>query len=988
MNTPLPTPRLFANLLRLFCAANLLLPAMAATEPPPSKPLPGRFVRVESGTSMEELHFSELEVYANHQNIALRKPTQASSTLGDFKPEMAVDGLVEYAWGAKDMSFWTSTGKGDQWWEVDLGKEQPIDRIVFWNRFDCCRERLAGAVLVVLDQHRKPVFQQPLDAVAMPNEIVFFDRPPLPVDVTSVPLEKRISDLGPGFDQPSEDPAMVMPVGSGDLSAMVRFGDALHLHLSKSDFASLGNTHDGYNGNLHSPGHVRLSFDGVNAAAITRFSQKLDFTRGSIRIALATADGDLDIEVFGVMGSNTIIADVADRRKTKRGVSAEYSIWRPAMRVSSAAGKIVTSEVHDFDRQGRKVDNPAGVPADDLMYGLGNGSVISFAGDSGNLPATESSGGDDSNRTATLAMTVAPKRYQLVISSECTYDGSPEKNAEATHATVITTAKQALRDRQLDWWKRHWQASYVDLHGKDAERLTRLWFTTYYSYACVGSGPILPKFNGGPGLIDRDSRSWGISYWWQNTRELIWPMYAGNHLDAARNHLDFYDRYFTRYQQATAGQGKLGIEVPEGADPLKPGIASPPRQRSVFSIDALNQAVANRTRENGGTHFTSHIFVQGAELVQQMFDYAAFSGDESYLREVTAPWLHEVVLFYLSYLKPGDDGLYHFEPANAVETWWKVRDPATMTVALRYCFWHTLNHGERFGYSADFLATVRDRLEKLAPIPTGIWKVRNFRPEERPANANPWDQTIIDAIEPSDAHYAPAANILDEKLRRNMENPELYIIYPFALVDANAPKADFDRAVLTFQARAYPNTAGWSQCGIQAARLRLPDTADIIADHMRRHQKFPYGGWDNVGNPLAGSKLQLMDVPNFDTACVQLTALQETLLQSHNLSTPAATAPLTGGPIRILPAVRKDWAGRFQLRARGGFLVRAVFQPRHRVEQLAIVSERGNELVLENPFRKCRVSLGGKVVLTTSDSLVRLPTRKGDVLTFTEAGTP
>ncbi len=112
-----------------------------------------------------------------------------------------------------------------------------------------------------------------------------------------------------------------------------------------------------------------------------------------------------------------------------------------------------------------------------------------------------------------------------------------------------------------------------------------------------------------------------------------------------------------------------------------------------------------------------------------------------------------------------------------------------------------------------------------------------------------------------------------------MENPELYVVYPFALVDSRAPKSDYDRAVRTFRARAFPNTAGWSQCGIQAARLHLPETIDITVEHMLRHQKFPYGGWDNVGNSLAGSKLQVMDVPNFDTACVNLTALQEAMLQ-------------------------------------------------------------------------------------------------------------
>ena len=150
-------PIAWSRLSRLIGMAHLLLlPALVAQEVAAEKPLVGRYVRIESGTSQEELHFSELEVFSNNQNIALRKATSASSIFGDFKPEMAVDGLLEYSWG-KDMSFWSSSAKGGQWWEVDLGKEQPIDRLVFWNRFDCCRERLAGALLVVLDGQRHPL---------------------------------------------------------------------------------------------------------------------------------------------------------------------------------------------------------------------------------------------------------------------------------------------------------------------------------------------------------------------------------------------------------------------------------------------------------------------------------------------------------------------------------------------------------------------------------------------------------------------------------------------------------------------------------------------------------------------------------------------------------------------------------------------------------------------------------------------------------------
>ena len=68
---------------------------------------------------------------------------------------------------------------------------------------------------------------------------------------------------------------------------------------------------------------------------------------------------------------------------------------------------------------------------------------------------------------------------------------------------------------------------------------------------------------------------------------------------------------------------------------------------------------------------------QGAELVQQLFDYVAFSGDAEFLKSVVTPWLKESSLFYLSFLKLGEDGRYHMMPCDALETWRNVKDPMT-----------------------------------------------------------------------------------------------------------------------------------------------------------------------------------------------------------------------------------------------------------------------------------------------------------------------
>jgi hypothetical protein len=182
--------------------------------------------------------------------------------------------------------------------------------------------------------------------------------------------------------------------------------------------------------------------------------------------------------------------------------------------------------------------------------------------------------------------------------------------------------------------------------------------------------------------------------------------------------------------------------------------------------------------------------------------------------------------------------------------------------------------------------------------------------------------------------------------------------------------------------RQFPDSAGWSQCPVQAARLRLDDAVDVILDHVQRHQKYPYGGWNSPARPLQGSTTGATDTPYFDSAGVNMTALQETLLQSHHLSTPEKTDPLGGGPIVLLPAARKEWSGRFRLRARGGFLVTAEFGTGRRVTHATVECERGGRLRLANPFGECSVKRAGKAVRSASEPLIALDTRAGEVIEF------
>jgi hypothetical protein len=122
------------------------------------------------------------------------------------------------------------------------------------------------------------------------------------------------------------------------------------------------------------------------------------------------------------------------------------------------------------------------------------------------------------------------------------------------------------------------------------------------------------------------------------------------------------------------------------------------------------------------------------------------------------------------------------------------------------------------------------------------------------------------------------------------------------------------------------------------------------------------------------------DTPQLDTAGVNQTAIQEMLMQSHDLATEEKL--LDGGPIRFLPGIRKTWSGSFCLRARGGFLVACEFE-NGAVKRAEIQSERGRKLQFVNPFTKCVVSVNGKALPATNDRLITLPTRLGDAIVLT-----
>lgn len=145
-------------------------PAMRANRP--------RYVRIEL-SGKQVLSLAEVEVFATEVgtdgqpiNIARTGTATQSSIYKAARASLAIDGVTEGIYYQAKSVTHTSLDGNDPWWEVDLGSEQAVDRVVVWNRTDDgYANRLTGFRLILLDQDRN-VLQRETPDTPMPSTAV------------------------------------------------------------------------------------------------------------------------------------------------------------------------------------------------------------------------------------------------------------------------------------------------------------------------------------------------------------------------------------------------------------------------------------------------------------------------------------------------------------------------------------------------------------------------------------------------------------------------------------------------------------------------------------------------------------------------------------------------------------------------------------------------------------------------------------------------
>jgi hypothetical protein len=452
-------------------------------------------------------------------------------------------------------------------------------------------------------------------------------------------------------------------------------------------------------------------------------------------------------------------------------------------------------------------------------------------------------------------------------------------DAEA-RASIISKATEAeLRRAHEAWWASFWERSYILVSSADttqrmaAEIVTRGYALQRYMLACAGRGAYPIKFNGSlftvdtyhrpgsAGGFDADFRRWGGPYWFQNTRLAYWPMLAAGDFDMMAPLFTLYADALPLRRAATQRYyGHEGAFFPE--------------TMNFWGTYTNTNYGADRTGLPSGLTANRYIryhWNSGLELSLMMLDHYAYRPNARFVRTTLLPVASDVLRFFGKHWARNANGIIRFSPAQALETYQNdVVDPMPDVAGVRVVASRMLALPDSLTTPA-LRAEWRDLLNALPALPV--------------------------RVEGVDTLLAPAAQY---GASGNIENPELYAVFPYRIFGVEKPGLAMARR--SFEKRVNTQNGGWQQHSVQAAILGLTNTAmALMVDNFARRDtlcRFPAFWGPNYDW-----------TPDQDHGSVAMLALQNMILQEK------------GGDVILLPSWPVNWDVAFRLHTTGNAVV-------------------------------------------------------------------
>ena len=485
---------------------------------------------------------------------------------------------------------------------------------------------------------------------------------------------------------------------------------------------------------------------------------------------------------------------------------------------------------------------------------------------------------------------------------------------------ALPTPAEAL-SRTARWWQDYWQQSYIEVSG-DPERqadiepavaaavgettgytcpcpsaVTRAYTLTRYMFACCSTGAFPVLYNGmlfslmpGGGEhfgystfgtsytaqptgaptpeLNPDERSWCTEHLWQNLRHPYHSLLARRETEPFRALFAYFrpfwelDRLRAARYYGAAGQHSTEMTLSCGLQTME-----------IYGADREKLALGYAENRSGGAVDIS----PGLERIFLMLDYVDFTHDRQLLTDYVLPYTKELLEYIRTRFPNRHAGRIVLGPLQSVETYWDTIDPAPTVAGMRAVV-ERLLHTD--GVDAAMRHYLTDYRALLPELP----------------------------IEVADGHPVLAPATAYSAVRRNVEQPALYAVFPFRLYGIGKPElalardtfwrevtlAGADRPFRIGETPGAPSYSGWQYVGVCAALLGMADKAgEILAENCALRN--PGTRFPAMWGPIYDA------VPDTDHGANILTLLQQMVLQTE------------GKTIRLLPAFPREWSVRFKL---------------------------------------------------------------------------
>ncbi len=705
---------------------------------------------------------------------------------------------------------------------------------------------------------------------------------------------KKLKAYNVTWDSPSKDHHGSMPVGNGDigLNVWVEPNGDICFYIGKTD--SWGD-----NGRLLKVGKIRVALDPAIVFPDADFKQELDLETGTILISSRgeTEGKEVDFELQLWVDASHPVVHITQSSSIPVKISASIELWRTGPDALPEVG--VSDLLEDRSKPGR-LHEPVIVEPDHLIqteknyigwfhhndksagFDLVNKlqGLSDYFNEDPILNRTFGAivTGPGAGRVNDKTLETAPDktgRLDVYVLTRC--PSSPDEWLHATEELMDQTETMPFEERRQAheaWWARFWDRSWIHAtsaetqnptEADDAYIVSRAYALQRFIDASAGRGNYPIKFNGSiftvpypdkPG--DADYRRWGPGYWWQNTRlpylsmcaagdyDLMQPlfkMYTGDVFDLCRYRTK---KYF----------GFEGAYFPECIY----------FWGSVFTSTYGWTPYEEREDKLQESGYHKWEWVSGPELVFMMLDYYDYTLDRDFLQGKIIPVASEVIRFFDNYYTTNDKGKLLMHPSQAVETWWDCTNPMPELAGL-----HSITR--RLLALPDELTSERERQ---------FWTTFSAKLPDIPLRETPSGKAL-----------APATRFED---KRNVENPELYAVFPFRLYGVGNPDIELGKNALKH--RWDKGDFGWRQDDIFMAYLGLTEEAreNLVerSQNFDKNSRFPAFWGPNYDW-----------TPDQDHGGVLMKAFQSMLMQTDPYSK----------KIYLLPAWPSDWDADFKLHA-------------------------------------------------------------------------